>query len=596
MNHPMTSTDTAERSDPVTDVAPRTSVFGLPALTYLEIFVLTALAFHLILPSEPFAFPIVSHTATLLLLAPLGLIGLARAVGRRDRSSVAMVAFLLSALISGLLAHSPVYSIRGDVTSWMTVVATAAAAGWWALGRQIGDGARALVPWTLVGAMSLNALVGVLQVSVEREVGLLASIAGRAQGLLDNPVFYGSVWAGAAGWLIAFGASRPAGWWTLGCLGAGFSTGLSGSRAAVVAIVAAAVLMIVIRRGLPAIANLGAVLAGIWLASALGRARSSSGTLDRITTGSGAGFRSDLWRAGLEALPRRPLFGHGFNHFSTAIDGELTLAFLRANQTDDITNPTRAPHNVVILLLVSVGIVGTLLCATWLATAVRGRLDLPLLVGAGTIAATWMLQPASSHSLPVALLLLGAAVRPASSDDQPDLPDQAASGESGSDPGRRLLLGGVIAGVLIATYVLVGTSRLEAADGDADRMAAIASAFPGDSQIALAVSLEYEAGAARGELDRTPAVLEAIDWAEDSADVAPSAQAYTRIARLNLALGDLPAARASLDRAFDLQFWNPSARQLLVSYARDAGDDELLAEALADACRLTLPACPSADR
>ncbi len=608
MNHSMTSTDLVTSTDPDdaqarTAGAPTsaTSVFGLPALTYLELFVLTGLAFHAILPSQPFAFPIVSHTATLFLLAPLGLVCLARATARRDRPAIAMVVFLLAATVSGLFAASPIYAIRGDVSSWMTVAATAAAAGWWMLGRSLGDGARSVLPWTLVAVMALNAVVGVLQISIERDAGLLAAIGGRAHGLLDNPVYYGSVWAGAAGWLIARGAGRSVGVWTFGVFSAGFATGLSGSRAATIAVILAAIVGIGLRRALPAVVNLVAAAAGIALASSFGRAQTSSGTLDRIASNSGIRFRLDLWRAGLDALPSRPVFGHGFNHFSSAIDGELALSFLRVTQSSDIANPTQAPHNFVILLLVSVGIVGTALFAVWLATALRGAIDRPLLIAAGTIAATWMLQPASSHSLPIAMLLLGAAIRPRSTTAEPDQSAEAAAtagatvaatSSAGVDArGRRQVLAGAVAGVVVAAYILVGMNRFDAAAGDAERLASIAAAYPSDSQVALAVSLEYEAGAARGELEPTPAVLEAIDWAEDSADVAPSAQAHTRIARLHLAIGDLPGARAALDRAFDLQFWNPSARQLQVSYAREIGDDELLAEALADACTLDLPVC-----
>lgn len=560
-------------------------------LTGLELAALAVVALHLIIPSWPFGFPTVGKTATLLLLAPIGLTLLAMAARRREVASMLLAAFLAVALVSGLAAESPLFAIRGDVTSWMTVVVYAAAAAWWSVGRHLGPEARRLLPWVFVSMMAFNALVGLLQVVLEIRSGPLAIAGGRAHGLLDNPVFFGTLGAGVCGWWVMSAGARSIGVWTAGAAIAGFATGLSASRAATGAVVLACLFAIVVKRSVAtwaaAVATTGGLIAASWFSGQF----SSTGTLVRLAENPGSSYRWDLWKAGLAALPERPILGHGFNHFATAVDGELALSFLRDNQVDDLTNPTRVPHNFVILLLVSVGIVGTLVFAAWLVAALRGTLDIALLAAAAAIAANWMLQPASQHSLPVALLFLGAAVRaPSGVVAHSDVSDALDEPRPSMD--RRVSALAGVAGAVLACYVLVGMYRVDAAsERGPDELASAARWFPDDADVARAVSVRYEAAAARGETDLERGVEAAIRWANVDVGVAPSAQSYSRIARLQLALGRFDDARTSLDRAFDLQHWNPNARELLVSYAIETDDDALLRDAMSDACLLDLAVC-----
>ena len=125
--------------------------------------------------------------------APFGVALVAALCLRRDRSAIALAfalaACLVSALVSGN-AHGTVLGVIGRDLSWLTLLGSA---GLWAIGRSVTSRGRAAVEPLVIVALAVSALIGVLQVLLDVQVGSLALLVGRPTGLTSNPVYFGAL-------------------------------------------------------------------------------------------------------------------------------------------------------------------------------------------------------------------------------------------------------------------------------------------------------------------------------------------------------------------------------------------------------------------
>lgn len=536
----------------------------------------------------------VPRLALLLLLGPLGALYLAKAAASRSSAAIVLALVLGSVVASGLRAPEPFASLYGNVGSSTSVLMYTLFAAWWAVGRGSGDDARAMVPVALTIGVVINAAIGVAQVYFDvRE--------GRAQGLMLNPVYYGSVVVGLCGyWTVRSGTALR--WGCLALVGAlSFAAGISGSRVTFVAALVVAGVQAVHRRTRAASVSAVAVVAGLVAASVFTNAVSRQGTINRFGSGSSISARADVWRYGLSALMERPAFGWGLNQFGRAVHGRFSPEFVRRHRYDDLQQTWVDPHNFVVLLLVTLGVVGFLLVVLFVVLACRGRRDGALIAAVVAIAITWLLQPASLHSLPIAMLLLGLAVRPTVG------PGGEDTGALGADDSPKLVIGdpggrrlgtrfALVLGALLALWTLMSTYLVDSAgrSGDVEAMQDRAELlFPPDAAVEGYVANRLLEAATIPAADTNDLRLASIRWQTRAAESLPSPQRWNGVARAQMSIGDLVGAHRSIDRALELQPWNPGAHRLRLQLAVAQGDEALQRAAERDVCKLGLPMCPS---
>lgn len=542
-----------------------------------------------------FLVPTTPRMALMLCLGLLGLVALGRSALRRDVAALALVAVLCSAVVSALLSPGPVMSLKGDITGWMSVAFYALAAGWWAIGREVGDGARRAVPILLTVGLALNAIIGVAQVGLGINGGVLASFAGRASGLMLNPVYYASFAAGVSAYWTMRAAER-ARWTSVGISGAtAFATGISGSRVAIAVVLAFAVFVVALRRAWSATYALGATVAGLTAAAVFTSLASEQGTIDRFGGGESVRGRAGIWRYGLDAFLDRPVFGWGLNHFGTATRPRLTADYVARYGHNDVRQPWIDPHNIGVMLLVSLGVVGVVFVGAFVVAACCGKVRAPLLAAAVATGLTWSLQPATVHSLPVAMLLLGLAVRPTptSENDASKVADPANL----SRQAIGVLEGAALAvGAALGTYLLMTTFLLSSAgrSGDLDAVVARAAWLPLDPFVEDYVARVHRKAALADDGNQAELLEVSLQWAERAARRQPSPQAWNLVAEIELLAGRPDRARDAVGRSLEIQRWNPTANQLLLYIADVSDDDDLFSTAASDVCLLRLPACPDA--
>jgi O-antigen ligase len=101
--------------------------------------------------------------------------------------------------------------------------------------------------------------------------------------------------------------------------------------------------------------------------------------------------RTELWNAGWQAFPARPLIGAGPGAFGQAVEPYLSTYFAASGVV--------SAHNVVIGMLVEYGVVGLALFAGILAAAIRTSLRAPSPYGAlcGVLILTWIVGGMSGN-------------------------------------------------------------------------------------------------------------------------------------------------------------------------------------------------------
>ena len=165
------------------------------------------------------------------------------------------------------------------------------------------------------------------------------------------------------------------------------------------------------------------------------------------------------------------MFGWGPGRFREATSSRVTASFARAEEPDRLFYDA---HNVAVEQLVTTGLVGLVLFAGFVVTVFR-RARGPLVWFAAGVALTWLLNPLSICTAPVALVALGAAWNQA-----PPRPARSSSDRTALARGVGAVLaaaGIVVGGVLIWTDLLIerGTHPT-----DVETLEAAAHLRPGD--------------------------------------------------------------------------------------------------------------------
>jgi O-Antigen ligase len=318
--------------------------------------------------------------------------------------------------------------------------------------------------------------------------------------------------------------------------------------------------------GVAALVGVASLVAGVVLDRTVGAGRNAA---DRLASGAGGG-RTTVWRYGLEAFADRPLFGYGFGEFRPAVQGRFSAEFVRDFAAEEITQPWFDPHNAVITVLVAVGVVGLALFLGWLIVWGRGVRG-PLVWALVPIALSWMLQPMSLHTLPLAMLLFGAA--------------GAGTVSSVSGVRRRTAVALAALGVVAGVYLLAADISLRRAtnDLDGDRAASAASMYGRDPISGDLVAQTY---------GRSGATAAQLEWRERVAAWEPDRPHWwSLLAQTQIGLGLLDEAEVSVANALDLQRYNVRSinTEAILAIYRD--DEERLRAALDDLCLVSPAEC-----
>lgn len=497
--------------------------------------------------------------AVLLVVGLLGVVHLARLVRLGEAAALLAVGVIATFGVSALAAPGLRSSALGFVGRDLSLASALLFMGCWAFGRSTSN-SRA-VAWSFVASASFVSMIGLVQVVADIDKGFLALQSGRPASLLVNPVYFGAICAGgavaAAGLAAQSSRLLPAALACSSLLSAGVA--VSGSRVAAIGLVLASLLIVVSVRATPALVAIAAVaLGGVFgtvLELVTGSGRNAASRLGD-TDGDG---RSTVWGYGIEAWRDRPILGHGIGRFRPATQQFFELDFVAEHAFDDRTQAWFDPHNVVIMVLVAAGVVGLLVVACWLAFAAR-ECSGPLLWASMTIAATWLLQPVSIHTMPVALLLFGASRVVVAADETRDV-DEGAGREIPVVGWRLAEQVALSVGVLAAGVVLVADARLDRAVDrlDPDAAASAAGWYWDDPIVDDVVAQVYEF---RGDLATS------LVWRERVVAAEPDRPYWwSQLARARIVADDFDGGRRAIAQALELQPNNARARGLEVQLA-----------------------------
>ena len=307
---------------------------------------------------------------------PFGLYELARLVRHRDRTALAGAAIIGWALFVGLISDAPIASIVMAIGRWDSVLWLSSALGLWALGRRLSARGRVALMVAFLGACVASGVIGVFQATFDITYEPLATAGRRASGFGVNPVYFGATMAGAAGCCIreyVTGQSPSAR--SLGIVGRR-SRSVSGDAVRITC--RARVVRPTCRRRThprsvppfhdPGSDGCGAALVATLLQRSGGSADSSAA--DRLTVG-GIWPRVRVWSYGWRAFLDRPITGYGLGRYRPATQRFYSPEFARREASDDLIQTWFDPHNVVVQVAVSLGVVGLVLFAWFLVSAAR---------------------------------------------------------------------------------------------------------------------------------------------------------------------------------------------------------------------------------
>ena len=291
----------------------------------------------------------------------------------------------------------------------------------------------------------------------------------------------------------------------------------------------------------------------------------------RLASTNGGG-RSTVWSYGLRAWLERPLQGYGIGQFRTAVQGRFSAEFAGRAAANEATQAWFDPHDIVVHVLTTTGVVGLLVAAVWLWLAVRSAAG-PLAWGAAAIAITWSLQPLALATLPIVMLLLGAA--------------EVGRAAAQPRPPRSLRLACVGVGVCVAGWLVVADLRFAAAIDQMDSRGAIdaAALYPSDPVVADLVAQVLER-----DPDAVPEVAE--HWRRRPTEIDPERPLWwIRLARFQTGIGDAEGARESIRIARELQPNSVGALRAEIELAAAEGDQARLLDLLEQSCELSMEEC-----
>ena len=218
-----------------------------------------------------------------------------------------------------------------------------------------------------------------------------------------------------------------------------FGVGLSGGRIAVGIAVFVGVALLVVRSDRwTAARDLALMLVGVFVATLVVPTGNQQATVTaRVASGGTGGVRRPLWRVAIDAVMERPVLGWGPGNIEIATERQFDLEYT-SGQLAGVGSIIRwiDAHNVVLNLLVGMGLVGGALALVFVVLSIRSFLDArrdllhtALLAGALAMVANWMMQPSTIHTVPIALLLLGASMQSTSRFEGPQVPDEGGEAE-----------------------------------------------------------------------------------------------------------------------------------------------------------------------
>lgn len=316
----------------------------------------------------------------------------ARSIARLPRSvEVALAGMLVALMISSALGSTPLLSMLGRYPRYEGLPYLAVLV----LLLGLGSGMltidqtrhRTLAVQSVVGAGSVLALQALWQV--------ISDTSTRPVTTLGNASDVGGFGVLTAALAMAPTPSLASNRWRgAGILAAALLVGLSGSRGAWLALVLMLALALVLgrprlRATLTAVCCLAGLTVVVVLASPLARTRLTGSSPMSSATVTG---RELLWRESLRLWGSHPFVGVGPSRFVDTIGGFHDGQWAA---TVGPANPPDAPHNVVLQVLCSTGMVGLVaalgVCATVGLTLWRNRSDgwsavaLLVLSGEGTV-------------------------------------------------------------------------------------------------------------------------------------------------------------------------------------------------------------------
>ncbi|MEZ5180946.1 MAG: O-antigen ligase family protein [Acidimicrobiales bacterium] len=537
--------------------------------------------------------------AAVLVLAGPGLVvasGLAR---RGDVGARWLLAVVVWSAFSALVAPHPRLALLGSYGADVAWVWSAGAAGAWGLGRRLRPEGRRALATVLVVGLAANVAFAVLEAAIE-PAGILGPQEGRVRGLVSNPVFLASLLTGALGLAgrVAGGdaAARRRAVAAASVVPIAMAINLSGSRTALGggAVLLLAAVLAGARRSRagagPATARalvaLGALALGVLLSVPIQADTAGTARLGETASSSGFESRALAWGYGLDAWTERPIAGWGPGRFREATSSRTTAAFVRAERPDKLFYDA---HDLFVEHLVTTGLVGLVLLLGFLLAAAR-RARGPFAWFALGVAVTWLLNPPSATTAPIALLALGAAWT-----RQP-----ASTARAVSRPGVGRTVGAAVAavGVALGVNLLVVDAYVHRATTTGDLGAARTAQrlYPGDAVITGLVTdvriQRIELGT--GGPDESSAVVAS---ARRAVREEPSrATWWSALGRVEGTFGagsradDLDAAEAAFEEALERSPWSAEAMQGLLLVARLRDDAAAEAQWTERLCEIDL--CP----
>ena len=501
---------------------------------------------------------------------PLGLVLLAALCRRRDAAAIVLAGALVWTLLCSGLSPFGRLALTGTVGRDLSALTVVGSSSFWAIGRMSSERGVQMLERVVLWGVAAGAVVGVAQVVFAVDTGPLALASGRPIGFMTNPVYFGATCAAGLAVGVALWSETSWRWVVAPLFVSGVAASLSGSRVALGAAVVVVAALAVLRRTravvVGALVGVTSLVAGVLLDRTVGAGRNAA---DRLASGAGGG-RATVWRYGLEAFADRPLVGYGFGEFRPAVQGRFSSEFVRDFAAEEITQPWFDPHNAVITVLVAVGVVGFLLFFGWVLVWGRGVRG-PLVWGAVPIALSWMLQPMSLHTLPLAMLLFGAA--------------GAGTVPAVSGVRRRTAVALAALGVAAGVYLLAADISLRRAtnDLDGDRAAVAASMYGRDPISGDLVAQTY---------GRNGATADQLEWRERVAAWEPDRPHWwSLLAQTQIGLGLLDEAEVSVGNALELQRYNVRSinTEAILAIYRD--DEARLQAALDELCLVSPSEC-----
>jgi hypothetical protein len=432
-----------------------------------------------------------------------------------------------------------------------------------------------LVPVLLLG-LTVSAVVGLVG-------AWTADGPERAIGLTDSSVYLGALMAGALGMGVRWLPSVRR-WWMVSialvvCSAAMY---LSGSRIALVSSVVVVALALRGPLGRLRWIGLASVIVGVLLALPFGSVSGGSRLVAGLTEGasrSRSGFvpRTEAWKAAGEALLDRPVVGFGPGLFRAVTGPRLSADFARTSTPDFQFFDA---HNLFVEYATTLGIVGLGLVVAFGLLAGR-RAEGALALFALGIAITWLLEPVSYNTAPLALLALGAAGSPVVTRPTSRLAKTVAG---------VLVSAAIVAGALVMYGEYQAMLGRENADLAALRRAEQVfrgSAVFSDQRTQFLVQ-QAQVVPSRRIID------DALESARRTVEIEPDRSLWwSRLGLLEAAWVSLEQGRADYERALELYPWSERALDGLRQVAEAQGDTatvERMNEAL---CTIESTLCTS---